>query len=280
MLTVVIPTYNRANYLSNCLDSLVSQDYPKEDFEVIVIDDGSLDETKKIAESFQDKLDLRYFFQDHQGVSLARNKGIDEARGEVVVFFDDDALAQWDWLSSIKEIMKTENIITGRVEPIHDNIWKYFAPHYNQGAEPKESAVLLEGNCAIAKKVFADVGKFDAKLTYGHEGREFLNRAKQKYRIKYYPNMVIKHDYAFGLANYFHKQYSFGHKMAYLKKTEIKSIMYLLKNQASLKKSGNSNNRPVWKISFGTKLMIFVIAKVGNFFHLLGAISGYLKYRK
>lgn len=279
MITVVIPTYNRAKYLNACLESLVNQDLSREEFEVIIIDDGSIDKTREVVERFEKKLNLKYFSQKHRGVSFARNTGIDESRGEAIVFFDDDALAQFDWLSNIKEIMKAENIITGRIEPIKDNVWKYFAPHYNQGEKPKESPVLLEGNCAISKNVFVSIGKFDAKLTYGHEGREFINRAKTKYRVMYYPNMVIKHDYAFGLGNYLKKQFRFGHKMAYLKKDKIAGVLQLVANHKSLKRSGNANNSARLEIPFFAKLQIFIIARIGNFFHLLGAIIGYLKYK-
>ncbi|HEX4729495.1 MAG TPA: glycosyltransferase, partial [Jatrophihabitans sp.] len=92
--SVIIPTYNRADLLAYTLDSLVRQDLPGSDFEVLVIDDGSTDRTATLVEGYHDRLRLRYFFQPDQGwrVAQARNVGIAEAAGEVCVFIDTGVL--------------------------------------------------------------------------------------------------------------------------------------------------------------------------------------------
>ena len=88
--SVIIPTYNRAELLRRTLDSLVRQDLPKAAFEVLVVDDGSSDHTAELAESYQDRLALRYFFQPEEGwrVAQARNVGLAHAAGEVCVMVD------------------------------------------------------------------------------------------------------------------------------------------------------------------------------------------------
>ena len=88
--SVVIPTYNRAALLRRTLDSLVSQDLPRTDFEVLVADDGSSDGTAELAASYADRLNLRYLFQPDEGwrVARARNLGIAQATGEVCVLID------------------------------------------------------------------------------------------------------------------------------------------------------------------------------------------------
>jgi glycosyltransferase involved in cell wall biosynthesis len=88
--SVIIPTYNRAELLRRTLDSLTSQDLPGTDFEVLVIDDGSSDDTAQLVESYRDRMDLHYFFQPDEGwrVARARNVGIAHATGEVCVFVD------------------------------------------------------------------------------------------------------------------------------------------------------------------------------------------------
>ena len=157
-------------------------------------------------------------------------------------------------------------MITGRVEPLTNNIWQYFAPHYYQGETPKESPVLLEGNCAMRKKVFEDLNGFDENLDYGHEGEEFLSRAK-KYKVMYYPNMVICHDYAFGLRNYLRKQFKFGEKTAYLRRqkppVKKQEVCFPSKKKPSLKE----------------KILIKAVARLGSFSHLLGQVYGNLKYK-
>jgi glycosyltransferase involved in cell wall biosynthesis len=92
--SVIIPTYNRAGLLARTLDSLVRQDLPRADFEVLVVDDGSSDQTAELAQSYRDRLELRYFFQPDEGwrVAQARNVGISHAAGEVCVMVDSGVL--------------------------------------------------------------------------------------------------------------------------------------------------------------------------------------------
>jgi glycosyltransferase involved in cell wall biosynthesis len=86
LVSVIIPTRNRAAYLKLAVESVYRQTY--QNFEIIVIDDGSVDHTKDVIKSFDDR--LQYFFQTSKGVSAARNLGISKARGEYIAFLDDD----------------------------------------------------------------------------------------------------------------------------------------------------------------------------------------------
>jgi glycosyltransferase involved in cell wall biosynthesis len=97
-ISVVLCTWNRANLLEKILESMCCQTLPKNEFEVVIIDDGSTDSTKNIVNSFRDRLSLRYFFQENSGLASARNYGIDECYGSIIVFKDDDDLAAPDLL--------------------------------------------------------------------------------------------------------------------------------------------------------------------------------------
>ena len=92
--TVIVPTYNRRRLLELTLDSLAGQDLPRDRFEVLVVDDGSSDDTADVVREFEDRLDLRYFYQPDEGyrVARARNVGIRHARGEICVFVDSGVL--------------------------------------------------------------------------------------------------------------------------------------------------------------------------------------------
>ena len=87
LVSVIIPVYNGARYLGEALESVFAQTYRP--FEVIVVDDGSSDDSGKIAQSFSD---VRYIHQANQGVAAARNNGIEAARGEFFAFIDQDDL--------------------------------------------------------------------------------------------------------------------------------------------------------------------------------------------
>lgn len=85
-VSVIIPTYNCAFYLTQSINSVLHQSF--QNFELIVVDDGSTDDTKRVLESYQDS--IRYFYQPNQGVAAARNHGLSEARGELIAFLDAD----------------------------------------------------------------------------------------------------------------------------------------------------------------------------------------------
>ena len=87
-VSVIIPTYNRARIVGEAIDSVLSQRY--DDFELIVVDDGSTDGTEDLVSSYLPR--LTYLYQEHQGVSAARNRGIASARGEYLSFLDSDDL--------------------------------------------------------------------------------------------------------------------------------------------------------------------------------------------
>src|ERR1041385_3598936 len=97
LISIIIPCYNAANYIGETLNSILQQD--QENFEVIVIDDGSTDESKQRIESFNDKR-IIYKYQNNQGVSAARNKGMNFAKGAYIVFFDADDMMTSNFLSA------------------------------------------------------------------------------------------------------------------------------------------------------------------------------------
>jgi len=90
-VSVVIPTYNRAGFVTRAIDSALAQTY--RDFEIVVVDDGSTDDTERILRAYGDR--IRYLRQENAGVSRARNAGIAAARGEWIAFLDSDD----EWLS-------------------------------------------------------------------------------------------------------------------------------------------------------------------------------------
>lgn len=103
-LSVIICTYNRAAFLKQVLESLRSQTLPQSDFEIILIDDGSSDNTRETAEPFRSCLPLKYFYQRNAGLASAKNHGIFAAQGRVVLFLDDDDITM---PSLLEEHMKT-----------------------------------------------------------------------------------------------------------------------------------------------------------------------------
>lgn len=116
-ISVVIPTFNRAQELKRCLDSLVCQTY--KNFEVIVCDDGSTDDSKNIVDGFINKLDLSYVFcENFGGPAKPRNLGVQRATSPYIAFLDSD-----DWWSSDKLHVCASILAKGGIDLIYHDMW-------------------------------------------------------------------------------------------------------------------------------------------------------------
>ncbi|MCW1309091.1 MAG: glycosyltransferase family 2 protein [Candidatus Bathyarchaeia archaeon] len=111
-LSVIIPTRNRAKYLAGALASITGQTYPQELFEVIVVDNGSTDNTKEVCESFNDRIkNLRYFYEPTPGLHVGRHLGMRQAKAEILVYADDDIEAFPTWLEAIAESFQNPEVV-------------------------------------------------------------------------------------------------------------------------------------------------------------------------
>ncbi|WP_039053452.1 glycosyltransferase, partial [Sphingobacterium sp. T2] len=95
------PLYNRPDEIKELLHSLLSQTY--QDFEVIIVEDGSTRPAKHIIEHYADRLDVKYFFKENEGQGKARNYGFERAKGDFFIVFDSDILVPADYLQKVKD---------------------------------------------------------------------------------------------------------------------------------------------------------------------------------
>jgi len=110
--SVIIPTRNRAGYLANALQSLTRQTYSLEQFEVIVVDNGSTDNTREICSYFANRIpQLRYLYEESPGLHAARHRGMKTSKSEILVYGDDDIEAFPTWLEGIAEAFGDERIV-------------------------------------------------------------------------------------------------------------------------------------------------------------------------
>src|SRR5271163_1575532 len=103
-ITVILCTYNRAHSISMALESVLASVLPPDvEWEVLVVDNNSKDQTRAVANEFciRHPGRVRYLFEEHQGLSNARNAGIREARGEIIAFTDDDVTVDSTWLQNL-----------------------------------------------------------------------------------------------------------------------------------------------------------------------------------
>src|SRR3990172_1518395 len=216
-ISVVVCTYNRSGLLKDVVRSLQEQDF-EGDSEIIIVDNNSTDNTKNVVEelSTTSPIPIRYFFENKQGLSHARNRGIDEAHGEIVAFIDDDAVAERQWLSSLISAYDDPRVacVGGQIKLL----WLSERPEWlvpsmetslgrldygDTIKELKYPQTPFGGNISFRKNIFDRVKKFstdlgrDAKTLLSNEELELCARlVEEGWIIKYVPNAVIHHKVA------------------------------------------------------------------------------------
>jgi glycosyltransferase involved in cell wall biosynthesis len=185
VVSVVVPTRNRADYLQVTLDSLAGQEIA-EPYEVIVVDDGSSDSTSELA----DRSGIRYIAHDtHRGLNAARNTGIRESHAPLIAFVDDDVLAPRVWLSELvagaarhPEAEALGGPIRARLEGAPPRGCGREDPPITTldlGTEDRPAEMVWGANMALTRSAVERVGPFDEDLTRGHgDEEEWLERLR------------------------------------------------------------------------------------------------------
>jgi len=201
LISVIIPTFNRAHLLRRAVKSVLNQTYAR--FEVIIINDGSSDDTKEVISQFDDER-IRYKNQKNKGVSAARNKGIMLARGEYIAFLDDDD--EWFPRKLERQVhafarapKKVGLVYTGFKFKIFDS--SMLPPNFLLTRNGNVHRHLFSiDSCAIPsiimvrKSCFEKCGKFNENLLAG-EDRDFGFRLSSMFWFKYIPEvLVIKYE--------------------------------------------------------------------------------------
>jgi glycosyltransferase involved in cell wall biosynthesis len=162
--SIIIPAYNRARLLRRSIGSVLAQ--TDDDFEVVVVDDGSTDDTAAVVESFPDAR-VRYLPQPRSGVSKARNHGAASARGVHLVFLDsDDELLPCALARFRQELDATASavVLSGWIDVSADrSVWRTAVPG---GPGVPEHGLFLAGTFAVARELFTAVGGYDDQLRF------------------------------------------------------------------------------------------------------------------
>lgn len=168
-VSVVIPTYNLANYLPQALQSVFDQSLSP--FEVIVVDDGSTDNSAELVRTFDSR--LRYFRQDHKGVSAARNLGLEVAEGEVIAWLDADDLWEPEFLATVIPLLEADGGVDGVYTGfVHIDEAGNTLPQPGQKVVPPpelfgaliENCFVLTPTIVVRSRCFEQVGYFDPEL--------------------------------------------------------------------------------------------------------------------
>jgi len=196
-VSVIIPSYNRADYLPQAIGSILAQTYPVT--EIIVVDDGSTDDTLNVVQRYQGR--VRFYVQNHSGVAAARNKGLELAHGDVIAWCDADDVWETDFLkATVSMLDRNPNLdgVYGGVAHIDSDGQRL--PQVNCIAvPPKQLHRALSDECflqttavVLRKKCFDQAGPFDAEFQICEDYDMWL-RLSKRFTIVGVPRPLINY---------------------------------------------------------------------------------------
>jgi glycosyltransferase involved in cell wall biosynthesis len=210
-LSVIICTYNRDQHIKRALDSLTAQDFDKNRYEIIVVDNNSTDKTSEIINRFKEEHPEHQIVlttEKNQGLSFARNKGISLAKGKIISYIDDDGIAKKDYIKQIEEyIVRYPNhyAFGGKVLAVYETkktpdwMSKYIERIISIVDLGEEVKILKKTypvgcNMFFKKEIFEKLGGFNTQLKLRSDDKYIFLKIRQAgYEILYLPKVVVWH---------------------------------------------------------------------------------------
>ncbi len=210
LISVIVSTYNRKDLIKQCIESIINQLYPKYRYEILIIEGGSTDGTQDIINELSKitLYNLRLIKQIGEGLSNARNLGIKESKGDIIVFIDDDALASPHWLqdySSIYEMFPDIAAAGGRIEPVfHMDKPKWLSDDLlvalgYLNLSDRETVLSYPdhpfgGNFSVKREQFMSLGGFIEEFKNCNEEKAFFFKLYLNgYKVGYSPKALVYH---------------------------------------------------------------------------------------
>ena len=217
--SIIIPTHNRPKQLAICLESLSHLDYPRDRFEVIVVDDGSPIIPEDVVAHFRDRLNVILLTQACTGPAGARNTGVKTANGDFLAFIDDDCAPATHWLRnlSVLFLLASDRAIGGRtINGLPNNLYSVTSQtiidvayaYYNP--DPNQACFFASNNLTVAADLFHDIGGFDVTFTTS-EDRDFCDRWRhQGFKMAYVPEVLLYHFHDLKFGTFWRQHFNYG----------------------------------------------------------------------
>jgi cellulose synthase/poly-beta-1,6-N-acetylglucosamine synthase-like glycosyltransferase len=253
--SIIIPAYNETAVIGDCVRAIARQSVPRQQYEIIVVDDASLDETSQVAKSAGAD---RVFRIEHGGAAAARNAGLNVARGELVLFTDADCFPSYAWLSRMIEPFSDPGVVgtkgtyrTDQRSLIARLAQLEFEYRYERMAALPKIDFIDTYAAAYRRQVLLDEGGFDrAYAAATVEDVDLSFRLAQKgYRMIFVPDAWVTHLHPAGLFPYLRRKMRFGYWRA---------LLYL---RYPNKISGDAHTDPMLKPQFmlvALMLLLFI----------------------
>ncbi len=218
--SIVIPTYNRPERLGDCLRSLTQLEYPRDRFEVVVVDDGSSTPLDTVIEPLRSQLNITLLRQANAGPAAARNAGAQQAQGELLAFTDDDCMPARNWLSGFAHHLAQvpdamvggrslnalpENLYSTASQALIDYLYSYYS-------DPQKEMFFASNNIALSRSLYSSVGGFDTAFPLAAaEDRELCDRWQQQgYSMCYAPEVTLRHAHHLSLKSFWRQHFGYG----------------------------------------------------------------------
>ncbi|MBD3387516.1 MAG: glycosyltransferase [Candidatus Altiarchaeales archaeon] len=215
-VSVVIPCYNAEDTIDDCITSLLNLEYPKEKSEFIFVDDGSTDSTREKIRGYET---VNLVEQQHKGPAAARNRGVKNSKGEVIVFTDADCEVPADWLDKIVRALEESNAVGGSLRPASSGTYaERFEQHRRDrlyGMERKHVDALPSCNLAFKKNLLDEARGFDEDFKKASaEDYDLCRRITEKgHDILFEPDIYVVHHHSQTLKGILKRAYTHGMEM-------------------------------------------------------------------
>jgi glycosyltransferase involved in cell wall biosynthesis len=219
--SIIVPTYRRPRQLSACLQSLVHLKYPKNRYEVIIVDDGSEEPPEAAVAALQNRLDITLLTQPNSGPATARNTGALKSKGEFLVFTDDDCIPKDNWLQCLTARFaqspscavggRTINALTGNLYAVASQLLvDYIFSYYNR--DSNNARFLTTSNLAVPADKFFAMGGFDTEFRRAAgEDREFCaNWLHRGHRLIFANEVVVFHNHHLTFPDFLRQHFNYG----------------------------------------------------------------------
>lgn len=220
LFSIIIPLYNRPQEIKELLESLTLQTY--RDFEVLVLEDGSVYDAADIVKTFEDKLNVRYFVKKNEGQGFTRNYGFERAKGDYFIIFDSDCLIPADYLQIVNDYLKTNWLDAyGGPDDAHPSFtpvqkaisYAMTSPFTTGGIRGNKKAIgqfhPRSFNMGVSRKVWETVGGFI--ITRSGEDIEYSIRIHSAgFKIGLIPDAKVYHKRRTDFMQFYKQLHFFG----------------------------------------------------------------------
>ncbi len=163
--SIIIPSYNRAPIINRAIQGVLEQTF--QDFEILIVDDGSTDNTKSTIQEFNDSR-IKYIYQNNAGVCAARNTGAKQTEGEFLIFLDSDDTVEKSWLQDFYDLaIQNKEWLFCSMKVVKQDSSEYLVSALSPYKNKKIKGNSAAGSWAIKKDVFLRVGLFDENMKFG-----------------------------------------------------------------------------------------------------------------